>query len=164
MNFRTGHEGHGLEALILSSQTSVRLTKIPQAARHVRGRSLIRIAGPVDFFGGHVPSGKLLVFDAKQSQDPNRLRTGKDHLAEHQRLEICRYGEAGFVAGLLCECTETRELYWCDWRLIRVAVPSIPWRDMDAIGSSKFAVQWDKIIEASNAERWARFVVGKRVG
>ena len=146
---RTGHEGRGLESLILSSQTTVRLTKIPLSARRLAGGELMACSGPVDFMGGYVPGGQLLIFDAKQTKNPHRLPTGKKELREHQRLEICRYGEAGFIAGLLCECTATGTLYWCDWRQIATRRASVPWSDMTDIGTSKKAVLWQLIVEVA---------------
>lgn len=97
---RTGREGRSLESLIVQSQTTVLLTKIPLSARRLGHGKIIPIAGPVDFFGCFRADGRIIVFDAKQTKNLHRLPTGKKQLHEHQRLEIVRYGEAGAVAGV----------------------------------------------------------------
>lgn len=148
---RTGHEGKGLELLILASQTDVLLTKIPRGSRTIPGGKSVSIPSSVDFFGIHKPSGRMICFDAKQSKNPNRLETSTCKLAEHQRLEILRYGEAGAIAGLLCERSAASELFWCDWRQLQTRRPSIPWDEMTLMGSSRQSVQW--IIVVFNSAR-----------
>lgn len=160
---RTGREGRSLESLILASQTDVLLTKIPLSARRMPGGKIVACAGPVDFMGGYREDGRLIVFDAKQNKNPRRLPTGKKELREHQIEEIIRYGIAGFIAGLLCECSTTRTLYWCRWELLGRRRASIPWAEMDEIGHSSEPVNWKAIMReflrspASRAEKHLPF-------
>ena len=143
--------GKRLEILILASQTCVRLTQVPQAARPMRDRSpggrgarpkFVAVNGPCDFFGCYVASGRSLILDAKECGEPHRLVTDGDHLAEHQRLELIRHGEAGAVAGLLALRTTDQELFWVPWRLLCRRRPSIPWAEASRVGSAKLAVDW----------------------
>lgn len=150
---RTGREGKSLETLVLASQSIVRLTKIPLSARRLPGGKVIACAGPVDFIGGFVDTKELIVFDAKQTDTKTRLETGKTHIHPHQREMIVRYGQAGFMAGLLCECTSTGFLYWCPWRLLATPRASIPWVEMLQIGTSKMAVDW-KAIRHNYEDSW----------
>lgn len=142
---RTGKEGRSLETLILASQTDVLLTKIPLSARRLPGGKVVACAGPVDFMGAFRDTREALIFDAKQSKNPSRLETNADKLKEHQRIMIVEYGISGICAGLLCECTATRELYWCFWGLLTYRKPSIPWEQMRCIGSSDKPVDWNAI-------------------
>ena len=149
MKQRTGHEGRNLESLILASQGGgVLLTKIPFSAKRLPGGHIVACCGPVDFFGIHIASGRMLVFDAKQSKNPHRLPTGAKEFREHQRLELIRYSDAGAISGLLCESTATGRLYWCSARRFLTRAPSILWEDMIDIGPSSHAVEWEKIVVA----------------
>ena len=66
--------------------------------------------------------------------------------------QLLTYGEAGAVAGLLCEQTTTRQLYWCDWGNFRQRTPSICWTNMLAIGPSSHAVRWRLIRDGYGVE------------
>jgi hypothetical protein len=145
---RTGHEGRNLESLILASQGGVLLTKIPFSAKRLPGGHIVACCGPCDFFGIHIPSGRMLVFDGKQSKNPHRLPTGEKEFREHQRLELIRYHDAGAISGLLCESTATGRLYWCSARRFLTRAPSIPWEDMIDIGPATHTVEWGRIVEA----------------
>ena len=154
---RTGREGKRLETLIASSSSpaTALLTQVPTASRMIRtprGLQAVQMKSPADFFGLHVASGRLIVIDAKECAEKHRLVTNADHLAEHQRLELCRYGHAGAIAGLIALRTTTGDLYFVSWRRLVKRVPSIQWDELPGIGSASFAVDWGRVVKAADEE------------
>lgn len=146
------NKGKPLESLIMASQGEVLLTKVPQAARRIGGDRIVTTRSSCDFFGIHVPTKRMIIFDAKMSDNPNRLQTSADHLPDHQRQELIRYGESGAIAGLLCWRTDDDTLYWCRWQVSVKPQPSIPWEFMCCIGSPKFAIRWDRLLDAAGKD------------
>lgn len=144
--------GKSFEEMILASQSpsTVLLTKIPLSARRIRGREMVACRGPCDFLGMYVPTGRMVIFDAKSGKGDNRLETREAHFPLHQRAQIIRYGEAGAIAGLMAESSTNQMVYWCPWTMLIVPRPSIPWAEMICVGSSREVIDWRKIVEASS--------------
>lgn len=142
--------GRHLESLVLASQGTVTLTKIPNGVRYLPGGKTIPCKSPVDFAGTVHGSGRAVWLDAKQCDLKGRFPVGnKDHVTPQQIAELVRHGRAGAVAGLLVERTGEDELYWCDWSILTNAPPSYAWKDLAYVGSSKLAVNWWHVLEAA---------------
>lgn len=144
--------GTHLEQLVLTSQGAVTLTKIPNGIKYLRGGDKVPVKGPVDFMGCYTGSGIALVLDAKEGGGAS-LNTSTDHVAEHQRLALLRFWDAGAVSGLLCLSTRTDTLYWLPAPKLHPRRPSVPWGEMVEIGSAKYAIDWRRV---ASADAWAR--------
>lgn len=142
--------GKSFETLILCSPGAV-LTRVRGEARRVRDGRVIQVPGPVDFVGYHPPTGRMLVFDAKQSAEKHRLDTSESHLSEEQRLQVVAYGRAGAAAGLLVEATWRRTFFWLRWEAIATRPASVAWEDarMAMVGPSNRPVNWAAVVWAA---------------
>lgn len=151
---RTGREGKTLEAIIARGGPGVAVTQFHQEARrfYAGGRLVTTaVAGPCDF-GVTLLGGRSGVFDAKESKEPNRLKTDKKAFHAHQRRQLVEHGRAGAVAGLLCLSHARGRLYFADWRLLVKPRPSIPWDEMLDLGPVGYAVPWALVVSPVAAD------------
>ena len=142
------NRGRGLESLVETSQTTVRLSKVPHGVRHIGGGKTVAIRGLPDYFGIYVPTRRLIVFDCKMSAEPHHLPTNDRVFPEHQRQTLWMYADAGAISGILAMRTAAEELYWVPFPMLVTHKPSIPWASMVPIGSAKFAIRWERIASA----------------
>src|SRR5689334_4560076 len=127
-----GYRGRNLETTVIASQGNViRLYQTTAGTKFGRGGKTFKRKGFVDFHGCVCGSGRMILFDAKQTGKPAGLEF---HAFKPHQLEILfLFGTAGAVSGALCEYTGERlagtavrlnaadppplvsGFYWADW-------------------------------------------------
>lgn len=146
------NRGRSLETAILASQRAdlILLTKMPTSSKRIGGGKIIQLPSPVDFFGIHVPTGRMICFDAKQHANPNGLPAGM--LAAHQWNELIRYGQTqggpGAISGLLCESTALGRYYWCPWPILLwpgFVRKTFLWHEMLDLGDTQHLPKWERL-------------------
>jgi hypothetical protein len=148
---RLGTRGKSLEATVVASQRGVIIVeKIFNTHKFIRGGKQIPLRGPVDFIGTIIASGGAIWLDAKVCENPRLFVAARDHLPEHQRLLLIRHGEAGAVAGCLCEATHPtlRKYFWLPWQLLTDSRVSYPWSELIDLGPTTHLIDFRILIDA----------------
>ncbi len=110
--------------------------RIPSVGgKYIGGGKMIHQKTACDFAGTVRENGRSFVCDFKVCGLP-KVFYFKDHLSEHQRIELINHGKAGAIAGLLIEATARREIRWASWQQIETDDLALAFDEMRFVGPS----------------------------
>jgi hypothetical protein len=126
----------------------------PIGAKRIGGGKLIPMKMPFDRIVIRRGSGRAICFDCKSCHLAKSFPVGnKDHVPDHQIMELIRAGSDGVIAGLLIEAShvDLQMVFWLPWKHLMSRPASIPWDDerLIAIGSRDDLIDFDRIIAAT---------------
>jgi hypothetical protein len=156
------NNGSALEKTVIASQGGViRIEQFRAGQRHVRGGRTVGQTVPCDFIGTIRGTGRSIWFDAKSCGDAASFNAAASHVKPHQRHSLCRQGECGAVAGLLCEATdaEWRCYFWLPWWQLATNDTVYPWADLIPLGPSTRTIHFERLIHLHDKATPERFRV-----
>jgi hypothetical protein len=96
-----------------------------------------------------VATGRLIVFDAKETSEKYRFKLSRDHVSASQIVELERYGRGGAHAGLLIEAKAVGRYYWLPWWMLLRSETSYTWAELVDCGDTKRAPNWRAALAAN---------------
>jgi len=154
---RPQKRGKRLERMCAAPSPLVLLVRVEQGIRRFRKGGDWQqqsVKSPPDFYGCVIGTGRLVVFDAKETAHARHLDARPKIVKTHQKRQIVRAGRAGAVAGLLCLRTTDDALFWCPWPLLEnETVTEIPWSAMRACGTVRRGIDWRLVLAAAGEGR-----------
>lgn len=141
------NNGIALEKTIIASQGGViRIEQFRSGQKFLRGGRTVGQPVPCDFIGTVIGTGRSIWFDAKSCGEPASFNAAASHVKPHQRLALCRQGECGAVAGLLCEATALCQYLWLPWYVLASNETCYAWGRLYVIGHTSRTIDFAKLI------------------